>query len=104
MDLADLKTEAVSWNLASDEKLLAALQKFSDGLTERTKDFVGKVDTLGFDVAESEVALRNTFNEFLMLGNSQFIENVRKRNITVACSIAVGLFEFITVFYTCTVC
>lgn len=78
MDLTELKNEANSWTLASDEKLLESLQKFSDNLTERTKQFVENVDTLGFDVAESEVSLRNTFNEFLMLGNSQFIENVRR--------------------------
>ncbi len=77
MDVSGLKPEADAWNLASDEKLLIALQNFSENLAVRTKEFVDKVDNLGFDVAESEVSLRNTFNEFLMLGNSQFIENVR---------------------------
>ncbi len=73
-----MKPELKSWNLASDEKLLSCLQKFSDNLAGRTKEFVDKVDALGFDAQESEIALRNTFNEFLMLGNSQFIENVRR--------------------------
>ncbi len=76
-EMDQLKIEADNWNLASDCKLLEYLQHFSTGLTEKTKTFVDKVEELTFDVAESEVCLRNTFNEFLMLGNSQFIENVR---------------------------
>ena len=72
-----LKGEVDAWSLASDCKLLEYLQHFSSGLTEKTKTFVDQVEELTFDVAESEVCLRNTFNEFLMLGNTQFIENVR---------------------------
>jgi hypothetical protein len=78
-DMTQLKSEVDSWSLASDCKLLEYLQTFSNGLTEKTKTFVGKVEDLTFDVAESEVCLRNTFNEFLMLGNSQFIENVSQQ-------------------------
>lgn len=77
MNIAELKEESRSWNLASDSKLLEYLQQFSAGVTDRTKSFVDKVDNLSFEVSESEVSLKNTFNEFLMLGNSQFIENVR---------------------------
>lgn len=80
MDIAELKDESRSWNLASDSKLLEYLQQFSAGVTDRTKSFVDKVDNLSFEVAESEVSLKNTFNEFLMLGNSQFIENVTTLN------------------------
>jgi len=76
MDIAELKDESRAWNLASDSKLLEYLQQFSAGVTDRTKSFVDKVDNLSFEVSESEVSLKNTFNEFLMLGNSQFIENV----------------------------
>jgi len=36
-----------------------------------------QVEGLDFEVSDLDVGLRNTFNEFLMLGNSQFIENVR---------------------------
>lgn len=77
MSIAELKDEAKSWNLGSDSKLLDYLQQFSAGVTDRTKSFAEKVDGLAFDVVDSEVSLKNTFNEFLMLGNSQFIENVR---------------------------
>lgn len=76
MDISELKGEVKTWNLASDSKLLEYLQHFSSGVTDRTKSFAEKVDELTFDVADSEVSLKNTFNDFLMLGNSQFIENV----------------------------
>lgn len=76
MSIAALKDESKSWNLGSDSKLLEYLQQFSAGVTDRTKSFAEKVDDLAFDVVDSEVSLKNTFNEFLMLGNSQFIENV----------------------------
>jgi hypothetical protein len=76
MSIPELKGEAKAWSLASDAKLLEYLQQFSSGVTDRTKSFANKVDDLTFDVADSEVSLKNTFNDFLMLGNSQFIENV----------------------------
>jgi hypothetical protein len=76
MSIAELKAEANSWNLGSDSKLLEYLQKFSSDVTDKTKTFAEKVDELNFDVADSEVCLKNTFNTFLMLGNTQFIENV----------------------------
>lgn len=94
MDIAELKEESRSWNLASDSKLLEYLQQFSAGVTDRTKSFVEKVDNLSFEVAESEVSLKNTFNEFLMLGNSQFIENVRFWTV-LFCSIAPHLLNSI---------
>ena len=83
MNIAELKDEAKAWNLASDAKLLEYLQQFSSGITDKTKSFAEKVDDLAFDVADSEVCLKNTFNEFLMLGNTQFIENVRFSAIAV---------------------
>jgi hypothetical protein len=78
MSISELKGEAKTWSLASDSKLLEYLQQFSTGVTDRTKSFANKVDDLSFDVSDSEVRLKNTFNDFLMLGNSQFIENVRR--------------------------
>lgn len=76
-DIRELKNESDAWNLAVDEKLLKALSKFSAAMTERTKQCIEHVDELGYEVADSEVSLKNTFNEFLLLGNTQFIENVR---------------------------
>lgn len=86
-NISQLKIEVDSWSLASDCKLLEYLQGYASGLTDKTKEFVDKVEELTFDVAESEVCLRNTFNEFLMLGNSQFIENVSLNGISSIASL-----------------
>jgi WASH complex subunit FAM21 len=75
---AELLKETSSWNLGSDQKLLAALQTFSSSLGEKTKTLIGRVDDLNSDASEVECKLRNTFNDFLMLADTQFIENVSK--------------------------
>ena len=41
----------------------------------KSKDLIRKVDDLSFHVVDSEIRLRNTFNEFIMLADSQFMEN-----------------------------
>jgi hypothetical protein len=74
---ASLQGDVENWNLQSDAELLTQLWQFSSKITERTRQFTEKVETLHFDINESEISLRNTFNEFLMLGDKQFIENVR---------------------------
>eukprot|EP00601_Ochromonadales_sp_CCMP2298_P032619 CAMPEP_0173329036 /NCGR_PEP_ID=MMETSP1144-20121109/2495_1 /TAXON_ID=483371 /ORGANISM="non described non described, Strain CCMP2298" /LENGTH=147 /DNA_ID=CAMNT_0014273607 /DNA_START=55 /DNA_END=494 /DNA_ORIENTATION=+ len=75
MSTQPLKEDADRWSLASDAKLLEYLKEFSMSITTRTKACADSVDELAFSVAESEVELRNTFNDFLMLGNTQFVEN-----------------------------
>lgn len=72
-----LRPEAPSWTLASDQKLLEALQSLSRTFMDQSQACVSKVNELSYEVTSSEISLRNTFNEFLMLGNTQFIENVR---------------------------
>ena len=64
-----------NWTLATDQALLAYLSEFSQKLTSKTTVLVGKIDTLADEVDEADLRLRNTFNEFLNLANSQFIEN-----------------------------
>eukprot|EP01038_Epipyxis_sp_PR26KG_P013307 gene13307-17829_t len=73
--MEELQQDLTNWSLASDAKLLQYLQTYSSDLVNQTSTFVSKVDELAFTTAEAEVSLRNTFNEFLMLGNTQFIEN-----------------------------
>jgi len=73
----ELEREVHQWTLGSDQKLLEALKKFSASLGDKTQALVGKVDELSTDTVEVECKLRNTFNDFLMLADSQFIENVR---------------------------
>ena len=76
-EIDSLKVEARdNWTLASDQHLVAYLRQFSSELTGKTKSIVDRIDALGDDVDEAESRLRNTFNEFLNLANSQFIENV----------------------------
>jgi len=76
-DLSALKAEAAGqWTLASDQKLQDALQDFSMRLRDKTKNLVSSLENLSNDVDSTDVRLRNTFTEFLMLGNTQFIENV----------------------------
>lgn len=72
-----LKAEArENWTLASDQRLVAYLRQFSSDLTAKTKGIVDRIDALSDDADEADIRLRNTFNEFLNLANSQFIENV----------------------------
>ena len=76
-DLSTLKAEALGqWTLASDQKLLDVLRDFSMRLRDKTKSLIDGLENLSNDVDSTDVRLRNTFNEFLMLGNTQFIENV----------------------------
>ena len=42
----------------------------------RSNTLIQQLERLDFDLSDMDVGLRNTFNDFLMLGNTQFIENV----------------------------
>ena len=53
------------------------LQQFSDSLLARTQEMNAQLDDLVGSVKATDYRIRNTFNEFLMLANNQFIENVR---------------------------
>lgn len=72
--LDDLKKNT-QWSLQSDIQLFDYLQSFSNNLTVKTKTLVDQVEDLSHETAEIDVRLRNTFNEFLMLADTQFIEN-----------------------------
>jgi hypothetical protein len=90
-ELSSFKEEVSTWTLASDVKFQTALAGFSLRLREKTRDLVDMVENLSNDVDHADVRLRNTFNEFLMLGNTQFIENVSETNrviflISLACN------------------
>ena len=68
--------EADTWSLQSDQKLLQALMKFSTSICDKSSILTQRVDDLCSDAVEVESSLRNTFNEFLILGDTHFIENV----------------------------
>ena len=79
MDTEGLKNEAESWTLQSDVKLLEYIQTFSNSVKEKTESLESKLEDLTGDTNVADVRLRNTFNEFFMLANTQFIENVSTR-------------------------
>jgi WASH complex subunit FAM21 len=59
-----------------DHQLYHYLEEFSSKLLARTKDIETQVDSLVFETKATHVRVHNTFNEFLMLANKQFVENV----------------------------
>eukprot|EP00002_Diphylleia_rotans_P016921 TRINITY_DN328_c0_g1_i5.p1 TRINITY_DN328_c0_g1~~TRINITY_DN328_c0_g1_i5.p1 ORF type:complete len:1711 (+),score=463.03 TRINITY_DN328_c0_g1_i5:53-5185(+) len=63
------------WTLAADSGLLFYLKDFSQRLIQRTREVEKNVDNLVFETKSMDVKLHNTFNQFLMLANTQFIEN-----------------------------
>eukprot|EP01118_Nematostelium_gracile_P013619 TRINITY_DN5167_c0_g1_i1.p1 TRINITY_DN5167_c0_g1~~TRINITY_DN5167_c0_g1_i1.p1 ORF type:complete len:363 (-),score=130.82 TRINITY_DN5167_c0_g1_i1:118-1155(-) len=73
--LKELRDEQSQWTLASDAGLLHFLEDFSSRLMSRTKDLENQVDSLVYDSISMEIKVHNTFNEFLMLSNTQFVEN-----------------------------
>lgn len=52
------------------------MEGFSARMSARMKQVQKRVDDLVYDTRASEVQLYNTFNELIMLSNTQFIENV----------------------------
>lgn len=78
MEVFDKLEGATSnWSLESDHQLLAALRGYSATLSNRAAMSVDNIDELNSDVSISQVKLRNIFNEFMLMSNTQFIENVR---------------------------
>ncbi len=56
--------------------MLHYLKQFSSNLIARTKEVETEVDSLVTATKAADIKLHNTFNEFLLLANSQYIENV----------------------------
>ncbi|ETI46615.1 hypothetical protein F443_09009 [Phytophthora nicotianae P1569] len=73
--LADLAQEVANWTLHSDHDLHAYLKRYSADLFARTKDLEDSVRDIAAEADSAHVRLKNTFNQFLMLSNNQFIEN-----------------------------
>lgn len=71
-----LQNEVENWSLQSDVKLIEYLEKMSDSIKTKTLKLTESMENLDGDINVADVRLRNTFNEFFMLANSQFIENV----------------------------
>ncbi|XP_058698101.1 WASH complex subunit 2-like isoform X2 [Poecile atricapillus] len=73
--LDEIRKGSQSWSLASDAGLLRFLQEFSQQTISRTHEIKKQVDGLINETKATDCRLHNVFNDFLMLSNTQFIEN-----------------------------
>ncbi|XP_046852963.1 WASH complex subunit 2-like isoform X2 [Xenia sp. Carnegie-2017] len=73
--VAEMRKGATHWSLASDAGLLLYLQEFSQNMLSQTHRMEQKVDGLVYETKGISTKVNNTFNNFLMLSNTQFIEN-----------------------------
>nr|CCA21254.1 conserved hypothetical protein [Albugo laibachii Nc14] len=73
--LQELSKEAHQWTLHSDRELHLYLRSYSGSLIGRIKSLEDSVRQLSTQADRSNVRLRNTLNQFLLLSDSQFIEN-----------------------------
>ena len=58
-------------------QLLELLKKFSSNFETRSRALLDSLNQLSFDATATQVTFHNTLNQFLLLSNTQFIENVR---------------------------
>ncbi|XP_073541787.1 WASH complex subunit 2-like isoform X2 [Phyllobates terribilis] len=73
--LEEIGSSRQSWSLAADAGLLNFLQEFSHQTISRTHEIEKQLDGLVHEAKSTECRLHNIFNDFLMLSNTQFIEN-----------------------------
>ncbi|KAG8551970.1 hypothetical protein GDO81_004354 [Engystomops pustulosus] len=73
--LEEIGRSSQSWSLAADAGLLNFLQEFSHQTISRTHEIEKQLDGLVREAKSTECRLHNIFNDFLMLSNTQFIEN-----------------------------
>jgi WASH complex subunit FAM21 len=71
---------------------MKCLKQFSDTVMERTKNVEHEVEDLVTATNHLDISLHNTFNQFLMLSDTQFVENVscalscrKSESVLVAC-------------------
>ncbi|XP_053164792.1 WASH complex subunit 2A-like isoform X12 [Hemicordylus capensis] len=73
--LEEVRAGSQSWSLAADAGLLCFLQEFSQQTISRTHEIKKQLDRLIHETKSTDCRLHNVFNGFLMLSNTQFIEN-----------------------------
>ena len=64
------------WFLFSSSQLFLFLQEFSQRMLSKTHEIEKQLDSLIRDTKATDSCLNSVFNDFLMLSNTQFIENV----------------------------
>jgi len=75
--MESLREEAKRWNLGSDKLLIQYLQSIGKNILNSTSRLQNNLEKLIYESKAAEVKINNCFNHLLILGNSQFIENVR---------------------------
>ncbi len=64
------------WDLESDKKLLACLQRFSAGFLSRVSEAEDSLDHLLRDTKTAEIRANDVGNRFRLLAHTHFIEQV----------------------------
>ncbi|XP_030234487.1 WASH complex subunit 2 isoform X2 [Gadus morhua] len=73
--LGEMRQASANWSLAADSGLFLFLQDFSQRMLSKTHDIEKQLDGLMRDTKATDSCLHSVFNDFLMLSNTQFIEN-----------------------------
>jgi len=68
---------------ARAHQLLELLQQFSQSFETRSRALLESLNGLSFDAKATEVSYDNVLNKFLLLSNTQFVENVRRSRVLV---------------------
>ncbi|XP_036402331.1 WASH complex subunit 2 isoform X2 [Megalops cyprinoides] len=73
--LEEIRKTSANWSLAADSGLFLFLQDFSQRMLSKTHEIEKQLDGLIRDTKSTDCCLHTVFNDFLMLSNTQFIEN-----------------------------
>uniref|UniRef100_A0A3Q2ZRU5 WASH complex subunit 2C n=1 Tax=Kryptolebias marmoratus TaxID=37003 RepID=A0A3Q2ZRU5_KRYMA len=73
--LEEIRQHSANWSLAADSGLFHFLQDFSQRMMSKTHEIEKQLDSLICDTKATDSRLHSVFNDFLMLSNTQFIEN-----------------------------
>ncbi|XP_048730198.2 WASH complex subunit 2-like isoform X4 [Ostrea edulis] len=71
----EMRKDANNWSLSGDAGLLLYLKDFSQKMISRVHEIEKEVDGLMHDSKMTGVRANNVFNDFIMLANTQFVEN-----------------------------
>ncbi|XP_068183938.1 WASH complex subunit 2 isoform X2 [Antennarius striatus] len=71
----EMRQNSHNWSLAADSGLFLFLQDFSQRMLSKTHEIEKQLDSLIRDTKATDSCLQSVFNDFLMLSNTQFIEN-----------------------------
>ncbi|XP_055758832.1 WASH complex subunit 2-like isoform X4 [Salvelinus fontinalis] len=73
--LEEMRQTSANWSLAADSGLFLFLQDFSQRMLSKTHAIEKQLDGLIRDTKATDCCMHTVFNDFLMLSNTQFIEN-----------------------------